>query len=371
MKVDIQNLLRATALAGFCLIPGLAGAETIHATIGASHPPAVPWVGQISKSFVPGVNAKLEAAGSEYRLDFTEAYSGQLYKANETVTALSDGLADIGWVFSLVESSRLPLTQVTGYTPGVLSDPVKLIKIFNDLNESVPALKDEWTAQNLVFLSATAGDSHQLFTNFPVKSLADLNGRKLSAPGTVGNWLQGTGAIPVDGTAASFYTDAATGLTEGATTVLTVAEGIKYTEVAPYVTITNLGSTYFGGLVANMDFWNGLPEEVQIAIRDAAHDYSVAVGEEVLQREAAFLEKLRTEGPTMSPPVTVTEMSAEDLKTWFAAMPNVPAAWVEASEARGLAAGELLQTYMKAARDVSATPLRDWDVEMREAQAAK
>lgn len=366
MTAHFMKTAKAAALAAV-LMPGLAAAEeTIRATIGASHPPAVAWVGQITKTFVPGVNAKLEAAGSDYRLDFTEAYSGQLYKANETVTALSDGLADIGWVFSLVESSRLPLTQVTGYAPGVTSDPVTLIKIFNDLNENFQPLHDEWDAQNLVFLSATSGDSHQLFTKEPVSSLADLAGRKLSAPGTVGTWLQGTGAIPVDGTAASFYTDAATGLTEGATTVLTVAQAVKYTEVAPHVTMTNLGSTYFGGLVANKDFWDGLPEEVQLAIRDAARDYSVAVGEEVKQRQTSFLDALKADGGSMSPAVDVTEMSEADVDAWFAAMPVVPLEWVKASEARGLPAGDLLNAYMAAARKMGAEPKRDWDVEMKE-----
>lgn len=368
MKTQLSTMTKAAVLAAFAFGPGIASAEqTIRATIGASHPPAVAWVGQITKTFVPGVNAKLEAAGSDYRLDFTEAYSGQLYKANETVTALSDGLADIGWVFSLVESSRLPLTQVTGYAPGVTSDPVTLIKIFNDLNENFQPLHDEWEAQNLVFLSATSGDSHQLFTKEPVTSLADLDGRKLSAPGTVGTWLQGTGAIPVDGTAASFYTDAATGLTEGATTVLTVAQAVKYTEVAPHVTMTNLGSTYFGGLVANKDFWDGLPEEVQVAIRDAARDYSVAVGEEVYQRQTSFLEKLKTEGGSMDPAVEVHDMSAEDVQAWFDGMPIVPLEWIKASEARGLPAHDLLNAYMAAARDLGATPIRDWDVEVNEA----
>ena len=364
--MTLQTRFRtATAALALASLPGLAAAqEVIDITIGASHPPAVAWVAQITETFIPEVNRILAEDGN-YTVEFNEMYSGTLYKVNETLTAISDGIADVGWVFSLVEGSRLPLTQITGYLPGVTSDPVLLMNVFNDLNETVPAFQEEWDRQNVVFLSATSGDGHQLFTKFPVTSLADIAGKKISAPGSVGTWMGGTDAIPVDGAATTFYTDAATGLTEGANTSLSVANSIKYFEVAPHVTMVNLGSTFFGGLIVNKDVWEGLPEEVQQAFRDAARTYSVAVGEDVNGRVEKIKTYLSEEGPSQNPPITVTEMSAEDRQAWFDGLPNLAQQWVDANEAQGLPAREVLKAYMEAARAAGATPVRNWDEEVQ------
>lgn len=338
--------------------------EVINITIGASHPPVVAWVGQITNTFIPEVNRILAEEGN-YTVEFNEMYGGTLYNVNETLTAISEGLADVGWVFSLVEGSRLPLTQVTGYLPGVTSDPILLMDVFNELNATLPALQEEWARQNVVFLSATSADGHQLFTTFPVESLADLEGRRISAPGSVGTWMGNTGAIPVDGAATTFYTDASTGLTDGANTTLSVANSIGYFEVAPYVTIANLGSTFFGGLIVNQDVWDGLPEEVQAAFREAAGTYSTAVGEDVNGRVGGIMERLRTEGPNMDPPIVITEMSDEERAAWINGLPNLAQQWVEENEANGLPAREVLQAYMAAARAAGATPIRNWDEELQ------
>lgn len=358
---NTKAAVAALALAG---APAVANAqEVISLTIGASHPPVVAWVGQITNTFIPEVNRILAEEG-EYTVEFNEMYSGTLYGVSETLTAISDGLAEVGWVFSLVEGSRLPLTQITGYLPGVTVDPVLMMSVFNDLNETVPALQEEWDRQNVVFLAGTSADGHQLFTTFPIDDLSDLEGRKVSAPGSVGTWMGGTGAIPVDGALPSFYTDAATGLTEGANTTLTVAASIRYTEVAPYVTIANLGNTFFGGLIVNKDFWEGLPEPVQAAFRQAARTYSVAVGEDVNGRVAGIMERLRTEGPSQNPPIVVNELTEEQRRAWIEGLPNLAQQWVDTNEAAGLPAREVLTAYMNAARAAGAMPIRNWDEEL-------
>lgn len=360
MSHSFPRILAGAALCGLLTAVPAAAQEVIRLTIASSHPIQVPWIGEIPKVFIPEVNRLLAEAGGDYQIAFTEAYGGQLYKVSESLSAVGQGLTDIGWVFSLVEPSTLPLTQVTGYTPGVTGDPRLLMAVFNELNDTLPALQQEWAEQNVTFLSATAGDTHQLFTKAPVTDLASLNGRKLSAPGTVGTWFGGTGAVAVDGTATSFYTDVATGVTEGVSTTITVAESTKLTEVAPNVTLVDLGATFFGGLIINQDIWDDLPEPVQVALKTAARRYSEAVGAEVVRRQEASLARLRAEGPGLSPPVTVTELSPEARARWFETMPNLAQTWVEANEARGLPARAVLRAYLDAAARNGATPARDW-----------
>ena len=59
-------------------------------------------------------------------------------------------------------------------------------------------MKAAWEANGLEYLGGAIGiDDYLLMTNFPVNSIADLEGRKIGAPGPAVNWLKGTGAVGV------------------------------------------------------------------------------------------------------------------------------------------------------------------------------
>ncbi len=57
---------------------------------------------------------------------------------------------------------------------------------------------------------------------------------------------------------------------------------------------------------------------------------------------------------------TVTQMSDAERTRWLDGMPNIAQRWVEATEARGYPAGEVLEAYIDAVRERGGEPLRDW-----------
>jgi hypothetical protein len=65
--------------------------DIVPITIAASHPIAVPWVGALQTHVVQPANARLEAMGSEYRIEWTEAFGGSLYNFQETLRPLKQG----------------------------------------------------------------------------------------------------------------------------------------------------------------------------------------------------------------------------------------------------------------------------------------
>ncbi len=62
--------------------------QTFKLTIASSHPPAIPWVGLMSTVFVPEVNKRVAELNKGYKIEWREAYGGQLYKANATLTSV-------------------------------------------------------------------------------------------------------------------------------------------------------------------------------------------------------------------------------------------------------------------------------------------
>jgi TRAP-type transport system periplasmic protein len=356
--------LALIAAAGLSALPTAALAQkTFKLTIASSHPATLPWVGLMSTLFVPEVNKRVAALGKGYSIEWREAYGGQLYKMNATLTSVEQGVTDIGWVFHSLEAAKMPLSQFTTITPFTTDDVRVILAIANEMNEKVPALKAEWDKNNVVFLGASGVDTYHLFTKNPVRSYDDLKGRKLSAPGSIGLWLRGSGAVPVDGSLTSYYTDIQSGVSEGTISISTGILPNKIYEVAPYITTVNIGAVYNGGMGMNKDSYNALPPEVQKIFKEVGLMYSKALGETLMQRYEGALKKMVEVGASQSTPVVVTPLPPAEREKWVRTMPNLAADWVKSNAGKG-PARDVVKTYMDALREKGVKPARDWDKEL-------
>lgn len=339
------------------MLSSLAGADEIRLTIASSHTTTLPWVGVMHTLVVPESNRRLEAMGSPHRIRWTETYGGALYKFENTLEAVEIGLTDIGWVGTLWELSKMPLQNVTYYAPFVTDDFQMVYEIMNELHDTVPALNDAWTAQNQKFLGGSALDTYHLMTNFPVDSVDDLRGRKILAPGPSATWLEGTGAVAVEGGLTTYYTQIQTGVADGVLTILTGAPPYRIHEVAPYITLVGIGAQLTGGMSINLDTWNGLPADVREVLGELGREYSVGVASELGVRYERGLASMQAEG------AIVSELSAEEKRKWLDGLPNIAGIWADATEKRGIPARQVLRVYMNAVRARGGKPLRDWDQE--------
>lgn len=353
MSISKRSLLGAVAL-GLGLV-GFAGAsqaqQRVTINIASSHPTANIWVWAMKNVFQPEVDRILKEGGNKYVVNWREAYGGTLYKFTDTRAAVSDGIADIGMVGTVWEGAAMPLQNVTYFAPFATDNHELLIEIFDKLTATVPELQKSWDSQNMVYLSSLITDSYDIYANFPVTKLADLQNKRINAPGTSANWLQGTGSTPVDGALTTYYTNIQTGVTQGA---LSFASGIQPTrvyEVAPHLTRVGIGAMYFGGVAANKSFFNKLPKEVQDAIKEAGKATSKRHGQYVTERSTAALAEMQKAG------LKVADLPAEEKANWVKNLPNIVEPWLKAN---GEPARKVLKAYFDelAARGVK--PLRNW-----------
>lgn len=359
-----RTLVQGAALAlAATALPGAQAQQTFKLTIASSHPTTLPWVGLMSTLFVPEVNKRVEALNKGYKIEWREAYGGQLYKMNATLTSVEQGVTDIGWVFHQLEAAKMPLSQFGTVTPFTTDDVRIILDVANEMNESVAALKGEWEKNNMVFLGATGVDTYHLFTKNPIATYADLKGRKISAPGSIGLWLKGSGAVPVDGALTTYYTDIQSGVSEGTVSIATGILPNKIYEVAPYITTVNIGALYIGGMAMNKDSFEKMPPEVQKILRDVGKEYSKALGETLMQRYQGALKTMVDVGSKQTPPVRLTNMSDGEREKWVRTMPNLAAEWVKTNAGRG-PAKEIVSGYMNALRKRGVKPARDWDKEL-------
>jgi TRAP-type C4-dicarboxylate transport system substrate-binding protein len=125
--------------------------------------------------------------------------------------------------------------------------------------------------------------------------------------------------------------------------------------VAPYVTLVGLGSQVTGALAVNLDTWNRLPAEVRQVLEGLGPEYSKAVADDIAARYEAAVARMRAEG------ATIDELPLEERRKWLDGMPDIATRWAQATERRGVPAGDVVRAYMQAVRDRGGRPLRDWD----------
>jgi TRAP-type C4-dicarboxylate transport system substrate-binding protein len=358
-----MTYLRNTAIAAALVLPSFAAAqESISLTVASSHPTTIPWVGMIQTHFMAETDRILAETGN-YQIDWDEAFGGTLYRANATLTSVEEGITDIGWVFSYLEGAKMPLSQVTAYTPFATSNVPVQLEVMRQLYEENDAFRNEWEQYNIVMLGMTASDSYDLYTKTPVNTLADLNGMRISAPGVLGTWLRGTGASAVDGALTTFYTDIQTGVSDGVLSLALGALPTRIYEVAPYVTRVQMGTVFSGGVAINRDIWDSLPEEVQQAMLQAGDHYSRAHAQDMMDRPEVAMEQIATMGADQGTPVVIAEMDPTERQAWVDALPNLAGEWAVENDGRGLPAADFLAAYMDGLRAGGESPARDWSAD--------
>lgn len=330
--------------------------ERVTVNIGSSHPTTNIWAWAMKEVFQPEVDRALKESGGKYVVRWRENYGGTLYKFTDTRTAVRDGIVDVGMVGTLWENSAMPLQNVTYFTPFATTNHEMLIEIFDKLNTTVPALRDSWTAQNMVPLSSLITDSYDIYATFPVQTLQSLKNRRINAPGTSANWLRDTGATPVDGALTTYYTNIQTGVTDGA---LSFASGIspaRVYEVAKHLTRVDIGAMYFGSVAVNKKFFDSLPKEVQDAMRVAGKATSLAHGKHVTRTANAALETMKKAG------LQITDLPQAEKAKWVNSLPNIVGPWLQSNGEQGKA---VLKAYFDELHARGVKPLRDWGSQAR------
>ena len=331
-------------------------AQTYTVNMVAGHPSIFSWIRHLSETFIPFVDAALE--GSDYAIEWNEFYGGQLASVGGELEALEGGLAEIGLVPIAFEPSNLPLQNITYVTPFGSPSPDLVLSIMDAMHADVPGVIESWHAYDLEYLGGGfVLDDYLLMTSFPVETLADLRGRRIGAPGSAVNWVQGTGAVGVSSNLNNYYNDIQTGVYEGTIVFATAAAPARLHEVAPYITVTNFGAQYGGPIVANRFWLESLPEEVQSALRDGAAAYANAYLAEQVSEIDAAMETMIDGG------AIVSELSEADREAWADSLPNVPLQWADNADRRGLPGTALLNAYMAALREAEADLPRNWDRE--------
>jgi TRAP-type C4-dicarboxylate transport system substrate-binding protein len=358
MRKFTASIVCAASIA--VLASAAAAQQEISLTVAAGQPlRAMNPLNLVSEYFVPEVNKRVQEAGLNIKINWTEAYAGSLLKPTFVLQGVSDGVADIGFEPTIFHPDKLPLEQISFMTPFTTTDVALVGNAIQKLHDTIPAFNAQYDKFGVIWLAGATFDSYELFTTFPFQKFDDLGGKKISTAGAALQWLRGTPATPVESNMTLYYNNAQTGVIDGFVIFPSAIPGMKYPEAAPYVTKVGFGAQYAAALIVNKSVFEGLPAELQTIIREVAQDWTAQAS----AAQQGIYEKAYGTVAESFPGAQTFDLPREEQAKWAAAMPNIAKEWAERIDAAGMPGSEVLTAYMEEMRAAGAEPVRNWDKE--------
>ncbi|MFN3984994.1 MAG: TRAP transporter substrate-binding protein [Rhodocyclaceae bacterium] len=223
----------------------------------------------------PSIDAFNKAANGE--MEIRLFYADQLVPTGELFRAMQRGTIDA--VQSDDDSIAAPVDVAVfgGYFPFATRHSLDVPVLFHQwgLNEIWEEAYNE--VQGVTWLGAGAWDPCHFATVQPIRSLADLRGKRVFTFPTAGKFLARFGVIPVTLPWEDIEVAVQTGELDGiAWSGITEDYTVGWADVTKYFLTNNISGAWCGSYFANSDKWNAVPEHLKTLFRlcmDSSHYY--------------------------------------------------------------------------------------------------
>ena len=211
-------------------------------------PPPAPQ-SKISEEFIAELQKR---TGGTVKVQFFAG--GSLLKAPAMFQGIITGIADIGYSHVEYTPGRMPVTETVGlplgYPSGWVSNQVA--------NDFVDHFKPpEWKDVEVLYMNAST--PNVMITKKPVRTLEDMKGLTLRAPGRIGDTIKALGATPAPTPVMETYDAMSKGVIDGTYTPFETLKTFRFAEVAKYVTASwQVGNVYPFYLVMNKNSYKKL-----------------------------------------------------------------------------------------------------------------
>jgi TRAP-type mannitol/chloroaromatic compound transport system substrate-binding protein len=223
----------------------------------------------------PQIDAFNKAANGEMVIELY--YADQLVPTSELFRALQNGTIDAVQSDDATMASPVDISVFGGYFPFSTRYSLDLPVLFQQygLNEIWAEAYGE--VQGVEWLSAGAWDPCHIFTKDPIRSLADMNGKRVFGVPTAGRFLSRYGLIPVTVPWDDVEVAIQTGELDGvAWCGFTEAYEVGWADVCNYALLNNVTGAWCGSYFANSDSWAKVPDhlkELFLISIDQSHYY--------------------------------------------------------------------------------------------------
>jgi TRAP-type C4-dicarboxylate transport system substrate-binding protein len=286
------SIAGAAALFGIQLCPSATAVELVY----GSWPPAAEYLNRVALPKAFGDIDKATNGAIKWKL----VPGGQLADPKATFQAIQDGLMHSGLGISTYVPNVVPSLN-TIYSTVVFGDDIVAATggALETLTLNCPSCIEEFKKINTVPLSGWTSSPYQLACREPIRTLADMKGKRIRATGGNVDLVQLGGGVPVSATLVETVGLLQRGGLDCQFGVHTWLKTFGYADFAKNVTDFPLGmSGPAVGLMINRDAWNKMTADQKQAHLKAAAWISAtqALGQFVIENENIFNELKQTKG---------------------------------------------------------------------------
>lgn len=194
---------------------------------------------------------------------------GSLLNGPGMIKGIESGITDIGLAHIQYTPGRMSVTDVCDLPHGFPSGWVASHVVNDFYNRFKPA---EWDKVKPLFFF-TNNPSVLVLTK-PVRTMDDLKGMTIRAPGPIGEVIKALGGSPAPTPIVETYDALSKGVVDGAFVATETLKTFRFAEVAKYVTQAwHVGSTYTFFIAMNQRAYDSLEPDVKEVLDRLAGEY--------------------------------------------------------------------------------------------------
>lgn len=291
-------------------------AHTYHATTAQSQIDQW-WVDEIRKR--SGGKIKVQIFWSE-----------ALGKQNEMIDIVGKGAAHFGVIITSFFPDRLPLVGVTNSLPLGFRNPRQAQIIHTELVDRIPEMQDELRRAGIWPLFWHALAEFRTLCTKPITRLDEYRGLKMRSYGIyVPKMWESLGATPVTAFPAEIYEGLQRGQIDCAYFPHDLALSFRLHEVAKFTNTANFGAISTWPIIANLKFWQQLPDSVKQLILAVSNEAAAKDREVTSKTDRESLQAMAQKG-------NVKEVQFLDQAKLEQSAPDFFQMWIGNMEKKGL-----------------------------------
>ena len=223
----------------------------------------------------PQIDAFNAAANGEMEIELY--YADQLVPTGELFRAMQRGVIDAVQSDDATMASPVDVSVFGGYFPFATRYSLDVPAMFQYYGLDQIWAEAYGEVDGVEWLSTGAWDPLHIFTKEPIRSLADMRGKRVFGVPTAGRFLSRYGLVPVTVPWDDVEVALQTGELDGvAWCGFTEAYEVGWADICNYALTNSVTGAWFGSYFANSDSWAAVPPHLQQLFRstiDQSHYY--------------------------------------------------------------------------------------------------
>jgi len=219
----------------------------------------------------PQIEAFNKAAAGQMEIELY--YADQLVPTDELFRAMQNGTIDAVQSDDATMASPVDINVFGGYFPFSTRYSLDLPVLFDRYGMNEIWAEAYGEVKNVEWISAGAWDPLHIFTKEPIRSLADMKGKRVFGVPTAGRFLSRYGLVPVTLPWDDIEVAIQTGELDGvAWCGFTEAYEVGWADVCNYALLNNVTGAWCGSYFANTKSWEKLTPDLQALFKMSCND---------------------------------------------------------------------------------------------------